>query len=148
MKIAVATNDLVHVTGHVGRCKAFLIYEVCNGTIVDRTILENTFTRHARGEGHDHHHHHHHHGNGTGRHHQDDETGDHDANGGGPGRLLAALKGCSHLVFTSAGVRLIDSFKLAGIEPVPTAEPHADTAVRLLINGTLERLADGACDEK
>ena len=58
MKIAVASNDLKHVTGHLGRCKSFIIYDTADGKVIDREIRQNTFTHHAQ-QGH-------HHGEGNG----------------------------------------------------------------------------------
>ena len=46
-KIAVATNDNVLVAGHVGRCKAFLIYETDGSKIISKEIRENSFTHHS-----------------------------------------------------------------------------------------------------
>lgn len=36
MKIAVATDDFKTVTGHVGRCNGFLVYEILDGKIVNQ----------------------------------------------------------------------------------------------------------------
>jgi len=40
MKIAVASQNRRHITGHTGRCCKFLIYNVANGQIVNKTLLE------------------------------------------------------------------------------------------------------------
>ncbi|MCF7970765.1 MAG: hypothetical protein K9L22_06310 [Methylococcaceae bacterium] len=40
MKIAVASQNRKEITGHTGRCRKFWIYEIENGTIVNKTLLE------------------------------------------------------------------------------------------------------------
>jgi len=40
MKIAVASQDRRHITGHTGRCRKFLIYHVDNGNILSKDLLE------------------------------------------------------------------------------------------------------------
>lgn len=40
MKIAVASQDRRHITGHTGRCHKFLIYQVANGKILSKELLE------------------------------------------------------------------------------------------------------------
>lgn len=40
MKIAVASQDRRHITGHTGRCRKFLIYQIANGKILSKELLE------------------------------------------------------------------------------------------------------------
>ena len=40
MKIAVASQDRRHITGHTGRCRKFLIYQVANEKIFSKELLE------------------------------------------------------------------------------------------------------------
>ncbi len=40
MKIAVASQDRRHITGHTGRCRKFLIYQVANERILTKELLE------------------------------------------------------------------------------------------------------------
>ncbi len=40
MKIAVASQNRRHISGHTGRCSKFLIYDVENGRIINKTLLE------------------------------------------------------------------------------------------------------------
>lgn len=40
MKIAVASQDRRHITGHTGRCRKFLIYQVVNEKILSKELLE------------------------------------------------------------------------------------------------------------
>ncbi len=128
-KVAVATNDKVHVTGHVGRCKAFIVFETNENEIVKKEIRENTFTHHGRG-GHENHEHHH----GEGQQH-------------GHENLIEALKDCSHLIFQSGGLRLIENLKENGINPVCTLERDAETAVQKLLKGELVIEEDASCGQ-
>jgi predicted Fe-Mo cluster-binding NifX family protein len=37
-KIAIATNDGIRVTGHIGRCRSFVIYEFEGDKIVNKEL--------------------------------------------------------------------------------------------------------------
>jgi len=122
MKIAVATDDNINVTGHVGRCAAFIVYTIEENKIISKEIRENNFTHHGRGnheEGE-----HHHHGQGAGQHGHD--------------RLIEGLKDCAHIIFHGGGWRLLDDLKANNISPIITPERVAETAVEKFIAGTLE----------
>jgi predicted Fe-Mo cluster-binding NifX family protein len=49
MKIAVPTDDGKHVSPHFGRAQSFVIFEVNNGEVVSKEIIESN-APHARGE--------------------------------------------------------------------------------------------------
>lgn len=40
MKIAVASQNRKQVTGHTGRCRKFWVYEVRDGQVVNKSLLE------------------------------------------------------------------------------------------------------------
>ena len=40
MKIAVASQNRKQVTGHTGRCRKYWIYEVADGQVTDKVLLE------------------------------------------------------------------------------------------------------------
>lgn len=42
MKIAVASQNRKQITGHTGRCRRFWIYEIIDGKIADKALLELT----------------------------------------------------------------------------------------------------------
>jgi predicted Fe-Mo cluster-binding NifX family protein len=44
MKIAVSTDDYITVSGHVGRCKGFMIFEIENGEILKVQKRDNNFS--------------------------------------------------------------------------------------------------------
>ncbi len=121
MKIAVATNNKETVAGHVGKCRAFLIYEIEDKKIKRIEYRENTFTNHGRGS----HDHNHEHGYGHGM-------------GHGHGHLVEGLQDCSSLIFKSGGWRMIENLQENNIQPIITDEKSADTAVEKFIKGELE----------
>jgi predicted Fe-Mo cluster-binding NifX family protein len=131
MKIAAATDDLKTVTGHVGRCNAFLVYEVENGNIVNREVRENTFTHHKAG-GHNHEHHEHSHDHEHHHHHS------HEA-------LAEALSGCSHLICCGIGRRAINDLEQNGISVIITEEQYAEEAAVKLSKGELKTNPELTC---
>lgn len=53
MKIAVASEDGVAISSHFGRSRCFLVFEIQDKQITGRSLRDNTFTAHARGECHE-----------------------------------------------------------------------------------------------
>ena len=126
MKIAVASEDKIHVSGHLGRCRGFLVFDIENNQIKDSNYLQNTFTNHMRSQGQ--HTHGHNHGDGHG----------HD-------RLVKALGDCEYLIFSSGGRRVIDDLEAANIKPILTNEPKVDDAINKFLNNELEIKEDSGC---
>ena len=124
MKIAIATDDFLTVTGHIGRCNGFIIYNIEKNNI-NREQINNGFTNHHKGE--------HHHGTGEHGHSNDHSS------------LVEGLKGCSNLICTAAGWRVIEDLRNNGIEVIFTNEIDADTAALKFAGGTLEVNIDGTC---
>ena len=131
MKIAIASNDQVRVTGHLGRCKSFIIYEAAEGKVERKEIRQNTFTHHGAGN-HGNHEHHEHHGHGEGHHHS------HAA-------LVENLNDCEVLIFQSGGWRIIEDLKSANIIPFLTDEKIADEAAEKYLNGELVERLENSC---
>ena len=125
MKVAVATDDFINVTGHVGRCNGFLVYEIEDGKIVNVESRENNFTNHKRSEHHSHGHEHSH--------------------GHSHSALVEGLSDCSHLICTAAGWRMENDFKNVGKELIFTDEKIAEIAALKLAEGSLQINSDGAC---
>lgn len=50
MKIAIATDDRLHITKRTGRAAEFAIYEIENGKIIQAEYLENNHTHHDHHE--------------------------------------------------------------------------------------------------
>lgn len=126
MKIAVATNDNIKVAGHVGRCKAFLVFETEEKQILNKVIRINSFTHHGQ-QGH---HHEHHPGEGHGHGHHN---------------LIEGLKDCDVLIFNHGGWRLINDLKANNIEPVLTDELIAEEAVLKYVKGELVINEENVC---
>jgi predicted Fe-Mo cluster-binding NifX family protein len=129
MKIAVATNNNTSITGHVGRCRAFIIFNIEDNKIVNTEIRENTFTHHVMGQNHNHEHHH-----GEGERH-------------GHENLVDALKDCTYLLFQGGGWRLIEDLKANNIKPFLTSEKIAQTAVEKLLKGELKEEENLTCNQ-
>lgn len=126
MKIAIASNDLKHVTGHLGRCKSFIIYNTESGKVTGKEIRQNTFTHHSQGNNG-------HHEHGEGHHHS------HAA-------LVEALKDCEAVIFQSGGWRVIEDLKAGNIIPFLTDERIADAAAEKYLKGELIERQDNTCD--
>lgn len=129
MKIAVATNDNQKVAGHVGRCKAFLVFETSDSKITDKVIRINSFTNH--GNHHDHNSEHHQHGEGHGQHNHHN--------------LIDGLKDCDVLIFNHGGWHLIEDLKANNIKPILTNEDIAEDAVLKYLSGDLVVSKENVC---
>jgi predicted Fe-Mo cluster-binding NifX family protein len=132
MKIAVASDDGINLTGHVGRCDMFLVYDVNDKLITGVQKRENNFTMHKQGN----HDNHEHHGNSHGNH------GHHNHHG-----ILEGLKDCGYLICSCAGPGLVSDLRQNGIETILTDEMEADKAVNMLLNGTLINSPGNSCHE-
>jgi predicted Fe-Mo cluster-binding NifX family protein len=134
MKIAVASNDLKHVTGHLGRCKSFIIYDTADGKVIDREIRQNTFTHHAQNG--------HHHGGGDG---QGAGHGHGEGHHHSHAALVDNLKDCKTLIFQSGGMRIIEDLKAGNVIPFLTNERLADEAVGKYLKGELIESLENSC---
>jgi len=133
-KIAVATNDQKRVTGHIGRCRAFMIYEIEGEKIISKELRENQFTNHRRGGGH----HHHgedegHGGRGHGKHSHEN--------------LINGLKDCSYLISSGGGWRVVEDLKQHNITTLFTDLEQIEDAVNKFINGELKNKSDLVCNQ-
>ena len=132
-KIAIATDDQKRVTGHIGRCRGFMIYEIDGEKIINKEVRENQFTNHRRGEGH-------HHGEGEGH------------GGQGQGRhshehLINGLKDCSYLISSGGGWRVVEDLKQHNISTLFTDVEMLDEAVDKFIKGDLKNEKDLVCGQ-
>lgn len=124
-KIAVATNDGKRVTGHIGRCRSFMIIEINNDSIVSRDLRENTFTHHRMHKGHQHH------GEGGGHNHTN---------------LINGLKDCSYLIASGGGWRIVEDLKQNNITPLFTDVESIEEAIEYFIKGELRDDAGLICN--
>lgn len=126
MKIAAATDDNITVTGHVGRCNAFIIYTIDGSQIIKKEIIENKFTHHqVHGHSHDEKEHSHGHSHSN---------------------LIDALKECEALIFSHGGWRLVEDLKKNNIKPIMTDVVNADEAAAKYIAGELRSNEENVCN--
>lgn len=125
MKIAIATDDFKTITGHIGRCNGFIIYEIEDNKIAAQKNVENDFTNHRKGQRH--------HGN-----HEQEHSNSHAG-------LLEGLNGCTTLICSAAGWRVVEDLKNNGIDVVFTSEKLADEAAIKFASGNLDINDDGVC---
>ncbi len=128
-RIAVATNDNIKVAGHVGRCNAFIVFEVENNKVLNKVVRINSFTNHKN---HDHMQNDEHQHNGEGH-------------GNGHHNIVNGLSDCEALIFNHGGWRLIEDLKSNNITPVLTNESFADAAVQKYLDGTLTISEENVC---
>ena len=126
-KIAIATNDRIRVTGHVGKCRSFMIYEINNDKVVNKELRENTFTHH-RMEGNNHHQHH---GEGGGHSHAN---------------LIKGLKDCTYLISRGGGWRVVEDLRQNNIQTIFSDVELIDDAVNQFIKGELIDNPDLSCN--
>ena len=131
MKIAVASNNSVKVSGHLGRCKAFVVFETNEKNIQSKEIRENTFRHHEAG-----------HGN-----HDNNHGAQHEHGGGGHNHneLIELIRDCNYVIFQSGGWRIIEDLQASGITPILTDEENAEDAVTKFLAGELEIKEDNSC---
>ena len=133
MKIAVASNNSVQVSGHLGRCKSFVVFDTNDKNVQYKEIRENTFRHHEAGHGNhgDHDgHNHEHHGEGEGHNHN---------------ALIDIIKDCNYVIFQSGGWRVIEDLKANNITPILTDEEIAEEAIKKFLAGELESKDDNTC---
>ncbi len=114
MKIAVPTNDGINIASHFGRARNFAIFEVENGEIASKQIVDSNSV-HGRHES-EHHHH---------------DAGHHD-------RFKAAIGDCEVIIAGGMGQRARSYFEQVGIKPVFTDISDAAEAVKAYSQGTLK----------
>lgn len=129
MKIAIPTNDQTTISGHFGRTKGFMIYEIENNEIKNKEYKENSFTHHH--EGHHHEHGEHHHGAGHGHH----------SHAG----IFKMLNDCKTVIAGGMGQRLYTELKAQNINVFMTRESNIENAINLFIDGKLDNNDDDCC---
>jgi len=125
-KIAIATNDQQRVTGHIGRCRAFMVYEIDGDKVTNKELRENLFTNHKRGGDH-----HQHHGEGGEHRHT---------------HLIEGLKDCKYLISSGGGWRVVEDLKQHNISTLFTDVEMIEDAVNQFIKSELKNETDLVCD--
>lgn len=132
-KIAIATDDQKRVTGHIGRCRGFMIYEIDGENVINKELRENLFTNHRRGGGH------HHHEEGEGHTGQGHRRHSHE-------HLLDGLKDCKYLISSGGGWRVVEDLKQHNITTLFTDVELIEDAVNKFIKGELKNDEDLVCN--
>jgi predicted Fe-Mo cluster-binding NifX family protein len=125
-KIAIATNDQHRVTGHIGRCRAFMVYEIDGEKIVNKELRDNNFTNHRRGGEH---------------HHSHGEGGEHRHT-----HLIEGLKDCKFLISSGGGWRVVEDLKQHNISTLFTDVEMIEDAVNKFVKGELKNDEDLVCN--
>jgi predicted Fe-Mo cluster-binding NifX family protein len=125
-KIAIATNDQLRVTGHIGRCRAFMVYQIDDEKIIGKELRENNFTNHRKGGEH-----HQHHGEDGGHRHT---------------HLIEGLKDCKYLISSGGGWRVVEDLKQHNISTLFTDVEMIEDAVNKFIKGELKNETNLVCD--
>ncbi len=128
MKIAIATNNQKTVTGHIGKCKAFMVYEIEGERILNKEFRENLFTNHRMSN-----HNHQNHSEGGGHSHA---------------HLIDGLKDCSCLISKGGGWRVVEDLKQHNIMTLFTDVELIEDAVNKFIKGELKNETELVCDHK
>ncbi len=123
-KIAIATNDGNRVTGHIGKCRSFMIVELDGDKIINQELRENVFTHHRMHEEH--------HGEGG---HNHSHT-----------NLINGLKDCSYLISSGGGWRVVEDLKQNNITPIFSDIELIDEAVDKFVKGELKDDAGLICN--
>ncbi len=124
IKIAIASDDQIHISSHFGRTKGFLIFETEDNQVSGKIYIENNFTGHAQGLHNDHQHDHHQHSHGG---------------------ILTALKDCKIVISRGMGRRLLEDFEANGKEVFVTNTANADEAVEQYLKGNLVHDPNKTC---
>ncbi|MCI0473248.1 MAG: NifB/NifX family molybdenum-iron cluster-binding protein [Ignavibacteria bacterium] len=136
MKIAAASDNGKTITGHVGRCEMFIVFDIDGKVITNVEKRENSFTMHKKTGQHQQHLHNHGHEHGR------EHTGTGRHNG-----IIEGLKDCSYLFCCSGGPGLIDDLNANGIQTFFTGEMEAEEAVKLFLEDRLQNDPDRQCRE-
>ena len=126
MKIAVASDDQIHIADHFGRTRGFLIYTVENRKITASEYLKNTFTHHALG-GHD---------------NPNNSRTDHQHT---HGPVLEVLSEVQVVISRGMGRRMLIDLESAGKQVFITNAIIAEEAVTGYLAGQLEHDPDKSC---
>jgi predicted Fe-Mo cluster-binding NifX family protein len=121
MKIAIPTEDGVHIASHFGRCRQFLVFEVADGGVAAAEPRSNQGCGHAPGS-HDH-------------------TVPHSHQG-----IMDTLQGCQMVFCAGIGAGAVEALRANGIEVV-FVEPSgtAEEMVAAYQAGTLRTSSASAC---
>ena len=124
MRIAIPTDDQQTISGHFGRTKGFMTFDIEDNKVALEAHKPNNFTGHAQGL--------HDHGHGN---HQSSHKG-----------IFEALEGCSIVIARGMGRRLYDDFAAKNISVFITEETDIKKAVNRYLEDSLDNNPDSCCN--
>ncbi len=113
-KIAIATEDGIHISAHFGRAPYFQVVTIADGKIVASERREKA---HHQGNHHEHH--------------------DHAGNDTHASGMVDAVRDCTVIIAGGMGRPAFAAIQAAGLRPILTDEPEIDQAARAYASGTL-----------
>lgn len=125
-RIAVATNDKMLISNHLGRAEYFAVYTISADSILDKAYIRNSFTQHKKAGAH----------NGMSPDHAKHDHSD----------LINALRDCQLVLARGIGSRMAEALKAAGIQGyVVVEEGTMEEIIQKYIEGELIINRDGGC---
>ncbi len=127
MKVAVATDDGVHVSMHFGRSAGFLVFDVEGKNVSSCELRDNNHSAHAQG--------------------QCDHSQHQPGHGGhSHAGLVGLLDGCEVVLCGGMGAGAAQALTASGIRPVIVrTQGTAEEAVGLFARGELQAAPSGFC---
>jgi predicted Fe-Mo cluster-binding NifX family protein len=124
MKIAIPSDDQLHISAHFGRTRGFMIFDIV-GESIHKKYVSNTFTGHVQ----------------AGQHlHEDGHQTDTHS------RIFSALDGVEVVIAGGMGRRLYADFEQKNIQVFVTRETNIENALKLFIQNELDNNEGKCCD--
>jgi predicted Fe-Mo cluster-binding NifX family protein len=125
IRVAIPTDNEIHVAPHTGRCRGFAVYDLAEGKATKVEYRPNLFTAH-------------HLSHDTGGQHR---HGHHSHDG-----ILSGLRDCQALIAFGMGRRLVDDLNANGFRVFLADTDEVETAALHLASGSLREIPlDASC---
>ncbi len=128
MKIAVITEDGIHVSQHFGRAPFYAVFTIDNGIITNQETREKANHQHFAGQEH----------SGQHEHHHGENHGYDPASQGRHAQMTTVIMDCEVLICGGMGRGAYESIRTANIVPIVTDVTDIETAVKKYLEGNLE----------
>lgn len=128
MKIAVTTDDKIHIAEHFGGSTFLLVATIENGSVVDKEVREKPGHQVF---------------SGTESHPQTDEKGRHGFGAGAEQRhteMFDVFKDCEALIVNRIGTGACTHFTSSGVRVIATDTKDIDEAIERYIKGNLDHI--------
>lgn len=125
-RIAIPTDNEIHVAPHTGRCRGFAVYDLAEGKATKVEYRPNTFTAH-------------HHSHESGGPHGHGHNHSHDG-------ILSGLSDCQALIAFGMGRRLVNDLYARGLRVFLADTDEVESAALRLASGQLREIPlDAVC---